>query len=69
MSVSEESQAAFMGAEYQQWATYTFAGPLFTHEIRDQSSDATTWSDNLGLERLDGTPKPALTALRNLVAH
>jgi hypothetical protein len=69
MAVSEASQASYMDAEYQQWATYAFAGPLFTHEIRDRSSDATTWSDNLGLEHLDGTPKPALTALRNLVAH
>jgi hypothetical protein len=69
MSVSEASQADFMGKELRQWATYAFAGPLFTHEIRDQSSDAASWSDNLGLQHLDGTAKPALAALRNLVAR
>jgi hypothetical protein len=69
MSVSEANQATYMGTEYTQWATYSFAGPLFTHEMRDQSSDVTSWSDNLGLQHLDGTPKPALAALRNLIAH
>ena len=69
MSVSEANQATYVGTEYTRWATYSFAGPLFTHEMRDQSSDVTSWSDNLGLQHLDGTPKPALAALRNLIAH
>lgn len=69
MSVSEASQATYMGTEYKVWQSYAFAGPLFTHEIRDESNDATNWSQNLGLEHFDGTAKPALTALRNLVAH
>ncbi len=69
MSVNETTQAAYMGIELRQWNTYTFAGPLFTHEIRDQSSDVTNWADNLGLEHLDGTAKPALAALRATIAR
>jgi hypothetical protein len=69
MSVTESLQATYMGAEYRKWTTYPFAGPLFTHEIRDESTDTTSWSDNLGLKHVDGTPKPALTAFRNLIAR
>jgi hypothetical protein len=66
MSVGAATQASYVLSEYRQWATYTFGGPLFVHEIRDESTDAATWSDNLGLERVNGAPKPALVALRSV---
>jgi hypothetical protein len=66
VSVGATVQASYMFDEYRQWATYPYAGPLFVHEIRDESTDATSWSENLGLERVNGAPKPALLALRYL---
>jgi hypothetical protein len=64
MSVGASTQAQYVMSEYQQWATYPYVGPLFVHEIRDESTDTSSWSENLGLERLNGAPKPALLALR-----
>jgi len=32
--------------------------------LHDEVSVDSSWSDNLGLERLTGAPKPALLALR-----
>jgi hypothetical protein len=63
MSVGASTQAQYVMSEYQQWATYPYVGPLFVHEIRDESTDTSSWSENLGLERLNGAPKPALLAL------
>ncbi len=67
MSVSDSVQGQSIVDEYLQWNTWPYTGPLFVFELRDGANDASDWSSNLGLTRVNGTAKPALSALTALV--
>jgi polysaccharide biosynthesis protein PslG len=61
--VSEATQASMLTKAYQLYRSYTWAGPLFFYQGRDQSATDTSTRENFfGLTHNDFTPKPAYTA-------
>ncbi|MGA7937522.1 MAG: PA14 domain-containing protein [Kovacikia sp.] len=66
-SVSETVQGKYMPRlfleNYNQGITRTFS-----YELIDERSNSTNGEDNYGLLRADGSPKPAFTALKNLIS-
>jgi hypothetical protein len=65
--VSEAVQSQYLTDEVRQWSGWTFTGPLFVHMIRDRGYDHTDWAYDLGVMRVDRTPKPAYVALQRLL--
>jgi hypothetical protein len=66
--VSEANQAAFLGDFLRTWRSLPFAGPAFLHTLLDSTvSDPVEAS--LGLFHTDWTPKPALTAVQQVIAE
>lgn len=66
--VSQATQAAMITRAYQLWAGYSWAGPLFTYQGRDQGTDPSTNENFYGFINNDGTPKPAFAAYQQAVA-
>jgi hypothetical protein len=66
--VSESTQAAMIYAAYQVWSSYSWAGPLFTYQGRDQGTDTSTRENFFGFIRHDGTAKPGFAAYQKAVA-
>jgi polysaccharide biosynthesis protein PslG len=66
--VSQAAQAAMIGHAFQLWSSYSWAGPLFIYQGRDQGTDTSTDQNFYGLISYDGTPKPAYAAYRLAVA-
>jgi hypothetical protein len=60
--VSLHTQAAMLTRAYELWATYTWAGPLFTFSGRDLGNDATSDEDWFGLLSLTYQVKPSFNA-------
>ncbi len=83
-AVTESRQAELLDEYYTGWqGTLTFkrldgstaqadlpsfTGPLFTFESRDAGTDLADREDNFGLERADGSPKPAFETFCRLAS-
>lgn len=65
-SVTEEEQADRLRSGFEQWRSWSFTGPLFWYSHRDKGTDAEDPEDNFGLATVEGRPKPALAALRDV---
>jgi hypothetical protein len=66
--VSQATQAAMITKAYQLWATYSWAGPLFTYDGRDMGTSTNTTQNFFGLSNYDFSPKPAYRAYQAAVA-
>ena len=53
---------------YQLFASYSWAGPMFIFQGRDQGTDASNRENFYGLLQYDFTPKPAYSAYQHAVA-
>jgi hypothetical protein len=49
---------------YRLWASYRWAGPLFTYQGRDLGWQGTTNQNFFGLIKFNGVPKPAFVAFQ-----
>jgi len=59
---SEERQAQWATAILPSLIGLDYVGPLFWYNLRDKGTDPNNFDDNLGLIRIDFTPKPAYYA-------
>jgi hypothetical protein len=66
--VTPAVQAAMVTRAYQVWSTYTWGGPLFLYQGRDQGTSASTDQDHYGFVNNDFTPKPSYLAYQALTA-
>jgi hypothetical protein len=66
--VTEAQQAQAVTTAYQLWSTYSWAGPLFVFQGRDQGTDTSSYYNFFGLTSYTGVPKPAYAAYQNAVA-
>jgi hypothetical protein len=67
-AVTDGDQAGYIDAGYRYWVSLDFAGPLFTHKLRDSVSTASDdWHAYMGVTRRDFSTKPALSTLRTLI--
>jgi hypothetical protein len=66
--VSQATQALMVSTAYKLWSAYSWAGPLFTYQGRDQGNDTSTRENFFGFMNHDGTPKPAYFAYRAAAA-
>ncbi len=57
--VTEAAQAAYLGSGIDQWRTYSWAGPMILYQLRDRGTDRADRENYFGLERYDGSHKPA----------
>ncbi|HEY1741388.1 MAG TPA: hypothetical protein VGI86_21925 [Acidimicrobiia bacterium] len=56
---TEAYQAVELPLTIKTWFTFPYAGPLFLYAERDKCSDNTQWLCKMGIERPDGSHKPA----------
>ena len=49
------------------WNRYSYAGPMFLYEFHDECTDMTSWFCAMGLQRLDGSFKPAYFAVQSMM--
>jgi hypothetical protein len=74
-SMSDAGQADWVRHYYTGWNSPdyhgfpSFTGPLIIKAIRDNSANPMNLWDNLGLIRVDGTPKPSYGAYRDLMTY
>ena len=66
--VSQDTQAQMITAAFKVWSGYSWAGPLFVYQGRDQGTDTSTRENFFGIQNFDGTPKPAYTAYQQAAA-
>jgi hypothetical protein len=66
--VSQATQAAMISRAFQVWSGYSWAGPLFVYQGRDQGTDTASYDNFFGFLNYDGTPKPAFAAYQQAVA-
>ena len=66
--VSQATQAQMISTAFQVWSGYSWAGPLFVYQGRDQGTATTTTENFFGLSNYDGTPKPSYAAYQTAVA-
>jgi hypothetical protein len=66
--VTLKQQAAMLTKAYQLFAGYTWAGPMFIFQGRDQGTDPSNRENFYGLLKYDFTPKPAYAAYQEAVA-
>jgi hypothetical protein len=52
----------------QLYSTYSWGGPLFIYQGRDQGTNTTTREDFFGLVRYDYSQKPSYTAYQQAAA-
>jgi polysaccharide biosynthesis protein PslG len=62
--VSLDKQAVIVAQAYRLWASYRWAGPLFTYQGRDLGWQGTTNQNFFGLLKFNGVPKPAFSAFQ-----
>jgi hypothetical protein len=67
--VTDAQQASMISQAISLWSSYSWAGPIFVYQGRDQGSDTSSVYDFFGLSNYDGTPKPSFTAYQNAVAN
>jgi hypothetical protein len=63
---SETVQRDWLAAEYLQWISWKFTGPLFWHSARDEKTGSANRSENFGLLRTDFTAKLAYATARSI---
>jgi polysaccharide biosynthesis protein PslG len=63
-SWSEQVQAEWINAAYDAWAAHTHSGPMIWYAGRDSGTSTTDREQHFGIQRHDGTAKPAYAALR-----
>lgn len=61
--ITEAAQAAYLGSGIDQWRTYSWAGPMILYQLRDRGTDRADRENYFGLERYDGSHKPAYTTV------
>jgi polysaccharide biosynthesis protein PslG len=64
--LGRRGQAAYLEDAIKKWNTWTFAGPLFVYNLRDNSPDDVSKFDSTGLLNYDGSPKPSWKVFRDL---
>jgi hypothetical protein len=62
--VTEAQQSAMIAAAYQDFESYSWAGPLFVYSYKDRGTDASNREDWFGLMRYDGSYKPSWSAFQ-----
>lgn len=65
-SVSERTQAQWVGEYYSVWNTWPYTGPMLWYSVRDTGTGGDE-QEAFGVLRADGAPKPALAALVRVV--
>lgn len=68
-ALTEDQQAEYLGGGIDLWRGYPWAGPFFIYQLRDRGTDETDQEDHFGLERADGSPKPAWDAVARRVVR
>ncbi|HZR11877.1 MAG TPA: cellulase family glycosylhydrolase [Acidimicrobiia bacterium] len=69
-TVSPQTQAQYLQTGIRYWNSLSFAGPLFIDTVHDwPTTSFDDWHDNMGVETTDRAPKPAVTALQQLVSN
>src|SRR5579884_4045173 len=69
-TVSPQTQAQYLQTGIRYWNSLSFAGPLFVDTVHDwPTTSFDDWHDNMGVETTDRAPKPAVTALQQLVSN
>ena len=68
-ALSEVQQAGYLGGGIDLWRGYPWAGPLFVYQLRDRGTNPTDQEDHFGLERADGSHKPAWSAVADRVVR
>jgi hypothetical protein len=63
--VSAAFQASTVTRAYQLWSSYSWAGPLFFYQGRDDGNDAGNRFDNYGFATTDFNPKPSFFAFQS----
>lgn len=63
--VSESTQAAQVAQAFKLWSSYTWAGPLFVYDFRDDGTSTSTKENFFGLLRNDWSQKPAFAAYKS----
>jgi polysaccharide biosynthesis protein PslG len=66
--VTQAVQAAMVTRAYQVWSTYSWGGPLFMYQGRDQGTDTSTDQNFYGFINNDFTPKPSYLAYQAVTA-
>lgn len=62
--VSESTQAAEVTSAFKLWTSYSWTGPLFVYDFRDDGTSTTTRENFFGLVRYDWSQKPAWSAFK-----
>jgi polysaccharide biosynthesis protein PslG len=65
VAVTESRQGPYLVQGIQAWQRQTYAAPIFVYSIADEGPNIADHYENFGLVRVDGTLKPAYTALRD----
>jgi hypothetical protein len=65
--VSQAQQAQAITNAYQLWSSYSWGGPLFVFQGRDQGTDSSSVENFFGMASYAGTPKPAYAAFHQAV--
>ena len=66
--VSQATQAQMITTAFKLWSGYSWAGPLFVYQGRDQGTDTSTRENFFGFLNNDGTPKLGFFAYRSAAA-
>jgi polysaccharide biosynthesis protein PslG len=67
-SMSEEAQAALIGAGLRRLKAWSWAGPSFVYSFRDLGTNVSDREQNFGLLRYDWSRKPAYEAFRSVAS-
>src|SRR5262249_34489281 len=62
---TEQWQATEMPVLFKTWFSYGYTGPLVIYDQRDDCTDNTNKWCKMGLERWDGTQKPAYAVVQS----
>jgi hypothetical protein len=62
--VSETTQAAQVTQAFKLWTSYSWTGPLFVYDFRDDGTSTSTRENFFGLVRYDWSQKPAWAAFK-----
>lgn len=66
--IDEETQAEYLRRGAAEWASYPWAGTLVFYSYRDLTVRDDDPEHNFGVVRVDGSPKPGLQAVTEIVA-